>query len=389
MPALIWVPGLLGTELVTAEDSVDQLLWVNLARIASCELFKMTLAADGTSPGGDEGENCYPRHPLPEYFKLIEDIMRTSLRGDGYYLNPFGFDFRKSMIQSGHELANRVRAITPVQDPSTIVAYSQGGIVTRIAWADLVRTNEQSLVRRIITIGTPHHGSYGTPVIWSADDAQLDNLWWAKNLSTLVPKRLTVFFGPRFRTTDEIISIISSWPAMYELLPVLSPNYDADDPHRSDIYNAANWPPARHVSQAWLDHASNVFQPILASPNSRPPGHVLTTVIGTGTPTPTALLSKQLIGKKGAFLVTNNGDGRVDASEASLPGAKEYYGPAVHGAMTRTPWILTYIREWVLEERAGNPGPTPTAVIVDSAMTTGRNELPIPDHAQRQFSHDC
>ena len=60
--------------------------------------------------------------------------------------------------------------------PCSIVAHSAGGLVARAAWLALGQAGATNLVRRIVTYGTPHQGSYGAVRLWSLDAASLTSV---------------------------------------------------------------------------------------------------------------------------------------------------------------------------------------------------------------------
>ena len=160
------VPGLLGSNLDCSDPVFPDNLWVNYTRLALCHFDYLRLADDGISPFPGTGRPCFANGISSSYYAAVHNALLTSPELVDQVVVDWSYDFRLSATRTGANLAAEIRSVVPPADPCAIVAHSFGGLVARVAWWELLRTGDQSRVRRIITIGTPHLGAYGIPVCW-------------------------------------------------------------------------------------------------------------------------------------------------------------------------------------------------------------------------------
>ncbi|MFO1400438.1 MAG: hypothetical protein U1F30_04385 [Steroidobacteraceae bacterium] len=142
-PRVYVIPGIMGSELGRARPAPwpADLLWVDPLDIIAGRLTELELAAQP------------PLEPLgvlpPTYAPL-----QLALRAAGCDVVMHAYDWRRSIVATGRELGARLAA-----DPAReihLVAHSMGGLLARVALA----AAPQARVVRLITVGTPHAGSY-------------------------------------------------------------------------------------------------------------------------------------------------------------------------------------------------------------------------------------
>ncbi len=127
----------MGSTLGTRDDEI----WLDFLDIALGRLSDLTLA-----PGGNP--DIEPRGVLlTTYLKL-----KYRLRIGGYNADFWPFDWRMSVASAGKRLAGAIDA-----EPSEVhlVAHSMGGLVARACLS-----HKPAKLGRIITLGTPHYGSF-------------------------------------------------------------------------------------------------------------------------------------------------------------------------------------------------------------------------------------
>lgn len=375
MNVLIVVPGLLGSELASNNFPAG-VVWLSYTQIGLGRLGALRLAPDGTSPQPPDGEFLSAGEPLDDYYGLCIRTLRADQRLQGWEVVGWGYDWRKSAKRTGDQLAETVRGYGRRGDRVTLACHSFGGIVARLAWRDLGTTGEQHYVRRVITLGTPHQGSYGLVRLWSFDLDQLRTLSWFTTLvrAALVPQPLP--YGPRAWSYSELSQLASSWPAFYETLPLLGGTEQLDDPLRPALYSA-DWPGNRGVSAALLAYARDDFQALLRDPATMPPADVLTTVAGEGYGTADVLLYPALLGKREAYAASGRGDGLVSRTSALVDGSATYTLFAAHPDLPAQTATGGQLAAWVLDERA--PAPIPPRVTVRAgASRQVRFGPPIP-----------
>ena len=248
------VPGLAGSELYT-DVALTAKTWVSYTQLALGYVGRLRLAADGISPGPPDGVQLYPGAPLPDYYAAATAQLAADLAPSGYTVVPYGYDWRLSCQTTGTALANRIRADVDASDPCSIVGHSLGGLVARLAWRSLVGTGESGLVRRIVTLGTPHYGSYGAVRIWSLDSEVSTQLSYLSLASIAVYGGLVAELNGRVWSPSRVAALASTWPSLYETMPSLLAPDVASDPNRAALYGTG-WPADRGVSQAWLQYAA-------------------------------------------------------------------------------------------------------------------------------------
>jgi hypothetical protein len=287
-----YVLGGIGESGLSTSSAPEGTVWIDLTVLMLGQVGKLRLAADGISPGAPDGVALQPLGGIGPYCGYPTAILAVQLLGRGYSTMVFAWDWRKSVYAAGELLAARIRAEVTADDPCSLVGHSAGGLVCRAAWTELGLTGEHVLIRRIITLGTPHWGSYAAVRYWQGNSTSIDWLLYA-NLT---------LGGPTFGLAPDLFGYVArarvyyqvlaeSWPSMYDLLPVIGAPDAAADPNRALLYDAANWPAAARPQQAWLDHSRDVTGPWLRSAASMPPPEVLTCVSGNTTTLPSAIVS--------------------------------------------------------------------------------------------------
>ncbi|MCI0464549.1 MAG: hypothetical protein L0Z62_47065, partial [Gemmataceae bacterium] len=311
--------------------------------------------------------------------------LRTQL-GPDWRVTPWPFDWTLSARVSGHQLARRILADAPAHpDGAYLVCHSFGGLVARVAWRTLgegavqVPAGSQGHVRRIVTLGTPHLGSYDPAGVWTERENDVLNLVVLKLGVGPVPK--LPGSGSIFRAQVLLVyETIASWPSGVELLRFNQPT-DAADPFRAILYDAHTWAPAlAPPSQTLLTYARDDWQAWMNAPAAMPPADVLVCVAGEGIQTRTRV---QLGGRRTpawiewatslvpglhldravrqsqlpTFSTSDQGDGRVALDSALVPGRRQLVVQGEHGRLQDHPTILARVVEWLTEAPAPAPQP--------------------------------
>jgi pimeloyl-ACP methyl ester carboxylesterase len=95
-----------------------------------------------------------------ETFEELASNLRRKGLGTNVIFAYHDYNFRKSIAESGMELAMALEAAFGESDLVTIVGHSMGGLVSRLAL--LQRGTSLPFVRRLIMLGTPNHGTLHT-----------------------------------------------------------------------------------------------------------------------------------------------------------------------------------------------------------------------------------
>lgn len=347
-----------------ADDPASE-IWVSYVSLALQHFKFLALAPDGETPLSPGGRALVRGGILPKFYADSFGAIGRIMKQDDFATEFFAYDWRKGFIQNGQLLAQFLQAGHAKYSDITLVAHSFGGLVCRAAWRHMSDTPLQSKIRRIITLGTSHQGSYATVLLASGDHetaselAFISNLFsglsrYAKTGGTPSPPNILKNFSKQ-----EIANVILTFPGYYDLLPAMGGTDAEGDPHRAMLYESGNWPLEIDISQAWLANEVDVVDPWLADPRSMPPAHVLTTVAGVGEVTPWGLVKPDLLGTTEAIGTVSEGDGTVARSSALVPQSAQHTVVAHHMDIPGAVASSGDIRPLILDERSPEQPPPP------------------------------
>lgn len=370
-----YVLGGLGESVLSTTTVPHSVVWINLQTLMLGQLGQLRLAPDGTSPGPPDGVSCAATSLVAPYCGLPTFILAAQLAVQGYATRGHPWDWRQSVYAAGILLAARIRAEVTLSDPCAIVAHSAGGLVARAAWTELGLTSEHGLVRRIVTLGTPHWGSYNAPAYWQGNSLSIDWLIYANDvLGGPVFGIAPEFWGYTLQTRLWHRQLALTWPSFYDVLPTLGAPDAAADPNRALLYDAANWPAEARPQQTWLDHSKNVTGPWLRSSASQPPSQVITCISGVGYSLSSQLTSPEQFAEGGGLGAYADGDNAVTSASAELSGSVVWRYGITHENLMASLANSGDLANYVLEVR--EPGPAPNPEQSPDPQTTGLGALP-------------
>lgn len=376
MPNHVWIiPSLMGSE-ICLDPQGNVPVWVSYTRLAFGQVGKMRLAADGRSPGPPDGEQLYAGGALPDYYNAGAAMLRRQLAPLGWTVNLWGYDWRLSATVTGPELARTISATAKASTPATIVSHSFGGLVARQAWTTLAERGQTNLVRRIVTLGAPHQGSYGVPRLFSLDNQSLAQLSWLSQLVAALVGPTNPDYPGELYNLPQLVQIAATWPALYETMPLLGGTDAAGDPYRPALYGDG-WPNDRGVSPAWLQYARGPWQSYLRDATQLPPPAVLTTVAGTGYPTTSQLAFPLRLGQPGAFQGAASGDNQVSQVSALIPDSAQINVVGAHADLFNLLAASGQLASFILDGRTP-PDPAPAAATLPGAIGAALAGPPIP-----------
>ncbi len=304
--------------MLTATDGLKEVIWIGVPTAILGGFGALALAPNGIDPAVPGGRPLEATDLFAVYYAPAFNFLRDQILQDHYTARQWPWDWRKSILDAGDTLAGDIYVRVLPSDPCTLLCHSAGGLVARRAWSTLGGLQAQDRVRRIITLGTPHWGSYFVALAWSGVAAMIDALYALNVTMAYTLGGVQQYPAYRAWTKRQIADLLLTFPCLYELLPSLLAPSAGSDPNRIDLFTAANWGGGVLPQQAWLDHAVNVFQPWAASGSSQPPDNVMTCVAGLGYSTPTALGLPGFLGEARAIDQADVGDGIVTRDSALL-----------------------------------------------------------------------
>jgi pimeloyl-ACP methyl ester carboxylesterase len=280
---VVFLPGYYGTTLVDRVTS--RIVWLTLDGIFHSGEVLDAIRLDTGDPNRIVSDGVLLEVEIvgrwsPNVYKALT-IFLGSL---GLDVTPFGVDWRRPLDFTIADLDAKIRGILSRTGAAQvdIIAHSHGGLVTR----KYLDKFGGALVRKFITMGTPHKGMLET----------------FKALCEGIS-----FFG---FSPSHVMKVARSFPSAYELLP-----FDAADGlftfdnAAADPFSETRWVP-NGVSKAMLADAAASSQ---ALPRQIP---VDTTMI-FGTHLDTLGLAEASSGPKNKFRIRPNGDGTVPTVSAS------------------------------------------------------------------------
>lgn len=374
MGIVYMVPGLaatsLGTSLLTTDDT-----WCNYTTLAQGFVGRLRLAGDGVSPGPPDGVQLYPGGLFAAYYDAALNRLNADLSPRGYTVRAWPYDWRLSCRTTGAALAAAIRSTSSPATPATIIGHSLGGLVARVAWSELLGTGDTALVRRIITLGTPHWGSYGIVRNWCNDNVLNTQIAALSSASTVLVAGLLPAALGRIWDGTRIAALVASWPSAYETLPSLLDPAASADPNRNRIYTGP-WPSALAISPNFLAYAQAIWQPLMAGASSIPPSGVLTTVAGRGFPTACVLDNPQALGTAQAYAFNTAGDNQVETISALLPSGATVSVVAAHADLPNATAGSGLLTSLVLDPRTGD-GPPPAPIVANGLVTAALSGPPV------------
>jgi pimeloyl-ACP methyl ester carboxylesterase/O-acetyl-ADP-ribose deacetylase (regulator of RNase III) len=318
---IVFLPGLMGSNLASVEKNGDEdLLWVNLLRLAAGQMTRLELAPDGKH----EKDPTLTVHPAAlDKRTYARALLWLRAR---WNVQPFAYDWRRDLDESADALARFLREQFGNQ-PAHLVAHSMGGLVSRNfirrhhdLWQHL-REDDSGRGGRLIMLGTPNFGSFAIPQALTGVE-RLVHLLAALDLT---------------HNLIELLKILDTFVGSYQMLPAPGKIPAAT---QAALYRSESWG-TFPVSAAHLQRAFQ-FHHDLASDRTIDPERMIY-IAGCNQET---LAGLTLI-SPGEFdyTVTYAGDGRVPHALGLLPDVPTYYVDEAHGDLPRNEKVLAAVDE--------------------------------------------
>ena len=328
------LPGIMGTQLgaLRAAAAPADLLWLDPHDIIGGGLARLRLpSAVGLLTLG----------AIPYSYLALQ----LRLRAAGFTVVMHDYDWRADLRDLALAFAARLRA-----DPApaiSIVAHSMGGLIARSGF----QLPGFERVRRLITLGAPHSGSFG------AVQAIRGTYPVVRRLAALDRQHDAEFLATR---------VFSTFPSIHQLLPAhdLSPS--------ADLFAIDNWPRTGPQPDLQLLSQARAFVTTLPRADAR-----CIAISGTHQRT---VIGLRLADDDFSYDVGDAGDGTVPLASAQLPGCDNYFVRCEHSALPRSVSVARALVELLRRGRttrlAATPGPRlgPQVTVTDRQLRTTWNE---------------
>ncbi len=294
------IPGIMGSQLgvLRAPGEPADLLWVDPQDVQRGRLRELALGNDRIVSLG------------AVFYSYLS--LKLRLEAAGFTVCWFDYDWRRGVEEVGALLAARLNT-QPVRR-HLLVGHSLGGLVARAALAKAA-----GRIARIVTLGTPHAGSY----------APLQAL-----RGSYVSVRRIVQLEPRLSTEELTQSVFAHFPSLYQMLPPTMSSPDLRDP--------AQWP--QSLPRPPTELLGQIGRLVLPAPH----GEVLC-VAGVGFETVSHVARE---GEEFRYFTDCEGDGTVTRYSATLPGQDAWYTHTLHGELPRDARVADTVAELLHDGRS-------------------------------------
>lgn len=304
-PLVYVIPGILGTQLARPRRAPwpADLLWLDPADIIAGRLHELALPRHaGLKTAGAIAHSYLP--------------LQLRLQAAGFDARLYEYDWRWGLPELGAQLAGLLR--TERSRPIALIGHSMGGLVARAALAG--PGLEQ--VRTLITLGTPHGGSF----------AALQAL-----RGTYPVVRRLAALDQRHDAEQLTREVFSGFASLYQMLP------QQGTLTALDLFEPASWPRSGLKPDAALLQAARTAERLLAPADER-----LICVCGIRQRTVTAA---SISAGEFHYEVSSAGDGTVPVAAARLGEAPCYYVRCEHSELPRSERIARALTQLLLRGR--------------------------------------
>lgn len=303
---VLYLPGLFSSEMLVRASIFfpGRKVWVDPAALLRGDLALLQLAPDGVSPGPLAG-GLMQQVGAP--IAALSWPMWAWLTSRGHFVALIGWDWRIDLLAAGQAVWAKIQPGLG-SAPLAIVAHSAGGLVARAVYGAMQASGQGGQLVKLITIGTPHYGSW-MPVL----------AWWRSHPLYRALRALCGWVHAPRQGQAWLDATIATWPGLYQLQPFAAsgPLFTGFPDQAAAIYNSSWYAGANHylLPSRWV-----AAQATQAALNSLLPAGLMTSIVGVSHPTIAAL--QEPIGAAGppTSYVYADGDGVVTTAQASPPG---------------------------------------------------------------------
>lgn len=205
MHVVVMVPGFAASHLWRRDEAGDRFvkLWLSQTDAAWGGIGSLDTDPEISPPTEDR---IRAGSPVLEVYQPFLGYIRER----GLSALYFGYDWRADIQTNGQRLAAALGEWIGAGDTCTIIAHSMGGLVTAAAMNRLGDTAAAGL-RRVITCGTPWHGSYKAVELFCGQHEIVKTI---VGLNAIFSRRT------RYQWLREALRVVASWPGAYDLLPM-------------------------------------------------------------------------------------------------------------------------------------------------------------------------
>lgn len=284
--------GIMGGELALFDSDGQDLVWVNLARLAEGQYNRLPLDEHGFSVRDVRATGIYTRY----YGSQLTSLNKQ------WRARPFFFDWRRDIRVAADDLHRMILSQFGTDQPVHLVAHSMGGLVGR---SYIARHPERwAKGGRLVMLGTPNYGSFAVPRL----------LFGINDILTTLEK------VDQVNDVAALLRVTATFQGMYQMMPVRGMLPGLDVLYRSSTYTEVAAPQARlDDAGAFQAEIEGVVDPAR-----------MVYVAGYRRCTVDGIADVTKMGAEEGYSLTLYGDGTVPHSLGLLPGVKTFYVDEEH-----------------------------------------------------------
>jgi pimeloyl-ACP methyl ester carboxylesterase len=332
--SVIVLPGICGNELLLQLPfgQTGAPLWLSPLILAGPLVQSLALNASGAAPQNPLALPLIPGGCIP----FVYGGLGTALAEQGYKVFCPSMDWRTGVALDAQRVVEFIIREAPFA-PFALVCHSRGGLVARRAMGLLDDLRRSSLVTKVVTLGTPHSGSFVPVIIWFRVGD------WYNYLDSVATGVYLLQQAVPVRVS--IIDISKTWPGLYELLPrpgtPLCPLAAAPG-----FYYGPSWVPYTYgISAYHLDNALHQWDTLPALL----PSVKWLTVAGTGYATPLTVGNGLQLPSPAGLVYGGDGDGTVPRLSALVDGAEQLVTGASHSNIIEHAETIDAVFSWLAQ----------------------------------------
>jgi CHAT domain len=318
---VVVIHGFMGSSLTSYDRCGEATpIWLDTLALAQGMGRRLLLSHDGRTEH-DPGYEVRPISVLTQFYGELVLNLACSWRVRAFY-----YDWRKDVREAAAALNAKTTEWFGEGANFHIVAHGLGGLVARMfidanqARWDAMPNDPAHAGGRLVMLGTPGHGSFAA----------------LRAMTGLSPSVKRLERVDLVHSGAQIVEVLDSFPAMYQLLP--SP---FSVPQAEPLYDASSWGDSpivkEHLAAARKVHEVLRDQQLVPATTYD--------IVGCGERTPAGLTSwKVLPPPRMETYVMGSGDGFV-AHELGAPGAQTFHVRATHGGLSTHPLVHAAIDE--------------------------------------------
>lgn len=330
-PFVYILPGIMGSKLSARKGNDSDLVWFDPIDIRNGGVAKLKFGAE-PNPIVATGT-----------FWSAYGLMRIRLSAQGHKVRFLPYDWRRSIADIGNDLLASVEGNGP--HGAVLVAHSMGGLVAR----QMAANDAAGLIKRVVTIGTPNHGSYSPVQVFRVSSDMLSKIGWLdkKHTPTQIAKLYLRYF-----------------PGLVEMMP------DPSKRPGEEYFTLNYWPGGGATPTKGVLTSARSAKSDLPAPDDR-----FRQIVGYGQKT---VVGASKVDNELEYRYSSLGDGTVPLDLAQVSGVPQYFVDDTHAGMMQRGDVVRAAHDLIVTgSTSAVSNVLPTTTIADEATAERRTDTEV------------